>query len=84
MGNINAESMEEILSSGVHQKFLKRHEEGIRECKDCIYKPICNSGCPDNAFLFHGNVLTKDGYCEGYKMIFKHIENSIKKEMEVI
>ena len=81
MGNINEESIEKILLSSVHQRFLKRYEEGIKSCKPCEYEPICNSGCPDNAFLLHGNILTKDGYCEGYKMIFKHIENSVKKEI---
>ena len=83
MGNINKGSIEEILSSDVHQKFLKRHDEGIKSCKPCEYKPICNSGCPDNAFLFHENILTKDGYCEGYKMLFKYIENAVKKQIGV-
>lgn len=84
MGDINIDSMEAIISSPPHQLFIKRHEDGVKVCKKCGYRPICNSGCADTAYLMRGCILQKDGFCEGYKMLFQHIENAMKKELEVI
>ena len=81
MGNINADSMEAIMSSKPVLLFQQRHTQGVQSCAPCEYKPICNSGCADQAYLMRGSVLEKDGFCPGYKALFTHIEMAVRKEL---
>jgi len=80
MGNININSLFEANESKV-QEIFKQREKGLDECKECDYVRICNSGCPDNAYLFHKKILAKDGLCAAYKILFKHINNILKQEL---
>lgn len=82
MGNINTNSMDEIMASEAHKLLLRRHEEGVPGCKPCRYNSICNSGCPDNALIYNGDMMLKDGHCAAHKMLFGHIEKALEKELE--
>lgn len=81
LGNINTDSMDTLMASEPHTTLLKRHYEGVESCKNCDYLSICNSGCPDNANLYRGNAMLKDGLCAAYHMMFEHIENRIRQEL---
>lgn len=73
-GNINENfSIENLEQNRIRDLFLERHK-GLPECEDCKYKALCNSGCPNASFIFHGTILHKDPYCEGYKQLYRHIE----------
>ena len=84
MGNINTNSMEEILASAPRQLFVQRATQVIESCKPCDYRPICNSGCPDNALMTSGDMLKKDGFCAMYKLMFIHIEEALRKELGIM
>lgn len=45
------------------------------ECSKCNWFKVCNRGCPNSSYLFHGKMENHDPYCEGYKKIFTHIYN---------
>lgn len=47
-------------------------------CLDCEWLPICNRGCPNSSFLFSGDVLSRDPYCDCYKRLFAYIYNYLK------
>lgn len=79
--NINIDSMDSIMNSNPRNLLLKRNSEPVESCKKCEYVPICNSGCPENAHLFYGDIFREDGLCKANKMLFKHIENNLKKEL---
>jgi len=81
MGNINSNSIEEMLKQKPVEIFQERSIRVHQDCADCSYLAICNSGCPEFAYAFTGDVLEKDGYCQGYKMLFSHIEKSIMNEL---
>lgn len=44
--------------------------ERVSKCESCEFFKICNGGC-----FYHGwmNGLQKDGFCEAYKAVFRHI-----------
>jgi uncharacterized protein len=79
-GNINEQEFTEILNNPIRDQFIERHH-GVVECKDCEYKMICNSGCPDHSYLYYGNIKHKDPHCSLYKTLFKHIEAALMKEL---
>ncbi len=81
MGNINSNSIEEMLVQKPVELFQERSLRIRPDCADCSYLAICNSGCPEFAYAFTGDVLEKDGYCQGYKMLFSHIEKSLINEL---
>ncbi len=81
MGNINTDSMDDILASRPRKLLLQRHEESVQSCEPCDFRPICNSGCPDNAYLFTGDALQKDGFCSAYRVMFSHIEQRMRQEL---
>jgi sulfatase maturation enzyme AslB (radical SAM superfamily) len=35
-----------------------------------------------NAYMVRGNIMDKDYYCLGYKMLFNHITNILHKELK--
>jgi uncharacterized protein len=82
LGNINEQSIEEINKHPVKEQFKKRSYETVKGCEPCEYKDICNSGCAHNAYMIRGNIMDRDYYCAGEKMLFKHIEDALHKELK--
>jgi len=81
MGNINNPGgLRKALESNVRKKIKERKLEDMAGCKECSYVPICNGGCPHNAYI-GGDIMGKDPYCAGYKIMFKHIDEKGKKEL---
>ncbi|HDT2738081.1 TPA: SPASM domain-containing protein, partial [Escherichia coli] len=39
------------------------------KCQQCVYKPICNGGCPKHRITKVNNE-TVSYFCEGYKILF--------------
>lgn len=70
-GNIYSSTLSEIFSSDKFHK-MERMPNKIG-CEDCMWKHICNGGCGHAAYLANGDLYTKTPFCEGRKMIFKHI-----------
>lgn len=51
------------------------------ECLNCEWLSVCNRGCPNSSFIFSGNIMSKDPFCEGYKKVFAHIYNHLKSKL---
>ncbi len=84
LGNINGQTIESMLQSEIHMRLMSRNAESVAECTSCAYSKICNAGCMHNAYAVAGNVMAKDGYCSGYKLMFEHITLALKREIERI
>jgi len=81
LGNINVSSFEEIDEHPIRDLFRNRPHVEIKGCQKCDYLKICNSGCPHDAYFVTGNINTKSYYCAGYKILFRHIEQVLHKEL---
>lgn len=81
MGNINEDSIEDLLSTELHKILEKRTAATIDECYKCHYQTICSGGCMHNALACRGNIFSRDWYCEGYRLLFKHIDKVLVKEL---
>lgn len=84
MGNILEKSITDILSSPVYIHVRGRSPRLIRECNACEYVNICNSGCIVSACMRDKGILAPDYFCEGRKLLFAHIRDSIKDEVDKI
>ena len=56
--------------------FVQRHK-GLIECKSCRYRDMCNSGCANAAYNFHGKIMTKNPYCKAFNDFFKYVEQKL-------
>ncbi len=81
LGNVIEDYLGDILRSDLRISLRTKRAEQIESCKSCDYTSICNAGCLSNAYMRDGNVLDKDYYCSGYKRIFSHIKERVKKEL---
>lgn len=80
-GNINENSIEEILDSRIRQGLLSRSPEKIEDCVICEWKKICNAGCMNNSYN-SGDIFNKDPFCSAYKMVFDHISKNVNSELK--
>lgn len=80
LGNINKDDVETVFNSEFRKTLISRPDR-IEECKPCEYNDICRGGCMHSAFAAYGDAMEKDGLCESYKILFKHIYPAIKKEL---
>lgn len=81
-GNIGENSLSEILESPVRQAFLHRWQKTQELCQDCEWKPICNGGCPHDAYVRTGSIFERDSNCGAYKKIFQHISRTLADQLE--
>ena len=77
-GNINFDSIETSLNSFDCYRFKQQRIIAENKCKKCKYFGICHGGCPFSGYLRRSNLSDPDYYCEGYKMLFSHIEHKLK------
>ncbi len=81
-GNINEYKIEDIDEHPLRKSLQNRGYETVSGCTSCDYKKICNAGCMHNAYMKTGNPMGKDYYCASYKILFKHVETVLHKELE--
>lgn len=78
-GNINEDTVDDILSSPVISLFHEKRQKAYQLCSKCEYHSICNSGCVNNSYLVRNELSDRDYYCSGYKQLLTHIENNVKQ-----
>lgn len=78
LGNIYANSLEDIMRTANMKELLNRVPENIRACSICKYNEICNCGCTVSAVSKNGNIMEPDFYCAGRKILFQHIIYTIE------
>lgn len=82
LGNINTDSVETILEKAKASSFSSRTKM-LSSCGKCEYGKVCNGGCMHNGYMRKENIFDKDYYCKSYKMMFGHIFDEVKKELEI-
>ena len=79
-GNIlENESLSRLLrQSKARKDFMSRPGELIRKegCIDCNWLVLCHGGCPVRTYSFYGDIFRKDPYCELYRSLFGHMEET--------
>jgi len=81
-GNINTDSIEQIMSSDARKKILERSDNLNKVCKACDYLNICNGGCPEEAYNTRGNIYDRNPFCSGYRTLFSHIREAVVSELK--
>ena len=79
-GNINRLPLKDILQKRFDSQMFKREkyiEQG--NCVKCSYYGLCHGGCLHDGFLVNHDFKTKTFLCHAYKLIFGHIERSLKE-----
>jgi len=61
-----------------------RGPETVEGCAACDFVNICNSGCMVTAYMARQRFTDPDYYCEGRRMLFRHIANRLKRHLENI
>ena len=77
LGDINKQSLTQILANPARKKVLERMQKLQKEC--CEYFQICNGGCPQEALSTNGDEFSKTYYCKSKKKLFDYICEDIKK-----
>lgn len=81
-GNIfECDGLADIMNSPPRRLFsdrpVKLMEQG--ECVECEYLAICHGGCAIRAYSTSGDLFVKDPYCELYKAMFKHLQDTAER-----
>lgn len=65
IGNINNAALKTMKSVQLtaQKKLISK------KCQQCVYKPICNGGCPKHRITKVNNEVVSY-FCEGYKILF--------------
>lgn len=81
-GNLNADSADSILLSSAKQLMARRSLLPV-ECNLCEYLHMCGGGCIKDAILSGSEGVTlldgPDALCENWKILYKHITDSLVK-----
>jgi uncharacterized protein len=78
-GNVHDdESLGDILGSAARRAIKERPGRLMEEtdCVDCRYLAICHGGCAIRALSTHGELNTKDPYCEAMRALFQRVEEA--------
>jgi radical SAM protein with 4Fe4S-binding SPASM domain len=65
-----------LKTSRARRDFVERPKRLVQdeECLSCRYLSICHGGCPVRTYSARGTMMTKDPYCEVYKVVFARAE----------
>jgi radical SAM protein with 4Fe4S-binding SPASM domain len=65
-----------LKTSRARRDFVERPKRLVQDedCLSCRYLSICHGGCPVRTYSARGTMMTKDPYCEVYKVIFARAE----------
>lgn len=75
LGNINKDSLEELVNSPQNQAFgLNKLKNISRECRGCAVRPLCNGGCPKQRFMLSSDGMPNKNYlCDGFSLHLQHV-----------
>jgi len=82
IGNINTQSLDEILQNPLVQEFNGRTIDKLEGCQNCD-NHICHGGCPSHNVLFLNSKdgLYKKSYkCNYYNTIYKYLIQKLENE----
>lgn len=82
LGNINTQSLDDILSNKLVKEFGERNIHKLEGCQDCDINNICHGGCPSHNIIFLGkDGLYKRSYkCQYFYTIYKYLLKRLKED----
>lgn len=80
-GNINKDSIADALSSSDCERYKNERSKYIYNCVDCQHHDLCHGGCAFSGYMKRKSLADSDYYCEGYKILFDHIKNTVKEKL---
>lgn len=85
LGNVGVDSLEDILSSAVFEKFLRLKPKLPRPCTNCPYLKLCHGGCPRNrTWTPKEDDPGIDYFCKSYKMVYTYAHERMMQIAEQI
>jgi uncharacterized protein len=78
LGNLNRNSIPEMMSSEIAVKLRRRTARVPIECIECEHYLQCEGGCMRESVLFGNGLYGKFHYCEAWKMVFTRIKESLE------
>lgn len=81
-GNILTDDLTETIIPKIEELVTARRKVIERSCGSCSWYPVCQGGCPHQAFAFKEDYQLKDYFCEAYKAIFQHIKPKVEAQLE--
>lgn len=81
LGNINTNSMEELLESPERKAYASIKLAMKETCSRCEHVDVCRGGCTLSAYTKRGEVSDVDYYCEGRKMLYTHIKEVLPQRL---
>ncbi len=86
IGDITSSSLAKLVELPVQKQFGRNKIELLpSQCKACSWLSVCNGGCIKDRFILSENGESGLNYlCSGYKQYFSHIENPVRKMIELL
>jgi len=79
-GNINNQSIYEIINGIERKQFIKRIKAAKSACEECDYFSFCKGGCTKFSNYFNKGIQNSSIICEDLIMIYEHIINRIHND----
>ncbi len=78
LGNYNRDKYAQIQSHPAAGEFVSRSRKLSKECKSCVFFPLCRGGCFRNRVRQAGTEEYENRYCAGYRRFFQECLGSLK------
>lgn len=79
MGNINNESLDEIVSSVGYKSFSSDIAKTKNSCPECQWWKVCHGGCMRYSYSFEKEIWHKNIFCDSKKKLFSYMAKRIKE-----
>ena len=70
IGKLGEESLSVIAESEIFRRFLSQSAQKPVECTACLWRGLCNGGCPNDRINDEKGV--HNYYCDAFRMLFEH------------
>jgi uncharacterized protein len=85
LGNVGIDSLHDILSSTVYERFLEMKPKLPQKCVTCPYLQMCHGGCPRNRqWSSSEDDPGVDYFCDSYQQIYSYAHQRMMKVAENI
>lgn len=79
LGNIQKQSLKEILENPIVYHFASCSYENIKECKDCQLQQYCGAGCCSRKYYENDTIYSLDPICDFYKLIIPYVQSLLNE-----
>lgn len=84
LGNLNKQSLVEILKSDTYGWFAQHVNNLSVECRECKWFYACHGGCMYERYAGGRMFVDKTPLCETHKIIYEHVSNKVAVTKEAL